>query len=100
MLPVTPGERYIVRPTAHGTRDGDLLYLGTWQEPQVRSLSGAASAGIPAPLRLPRWFPHERAFRATAPRVRLLVYSEAPETDFTLSALDVYQLVPASGSSR
>jgi 4-amino-4-deoxy-L-arabinose transferase-like glycosyltransferase len=99
MLPVTPGERYLVRPTTGGTRDGDLLYVGTWQEPQVQSLSGGSSAGIPGSLRLPRWFPQERAFRATAPRVRLLVYSEAAETDFTVSALDIDQLVPAETGS-
>ncbi|PYR38866.1 MAG: hypothetical protein DMF93_15275, partial [Acidobacteria bacterium] len=69
------------------------------QQPQVRSLSGAASAGIPAPLAAPRWFPRERAFRATAPQVRLLVYSEAPETDFAMASLDIYRLQPAAGAA-
>jgi 4-amino-4-deoxy-L-arabinose transferase-like glycosyltransferase len=91
----TPGDAYLVSPASSGARGGDLLYLGTWQQPQVRSLSGAASAGIPAPLAAPRWFPRERAFRATSPQVRMLVYSEAPRTDFVISSLDVYRLQPA-----
>ena len=90
-----PGESYLVRTKAEAMRAGDLLYLGTWQQSQVRSLSGAASAGIAAPLALPRWFPSDRAFRATAPAVRVLVYSEAPATDFVISSLDIYHLVPA-----
>ena len=90
-----PGESYLVRTKAEAMRAGDLLYLGMWQQSQVRSLSGAASAGIAAPLALPRWFPSDRAFRATAPAVRVLVYSEAPATDFVISSLDIYHLVPA-----
>jgi len=42
----------------------------------------------------PRWFPHERAFRATAAAVRVLVYSEAPETDFVISSLQIHRLGP------
>jgi hypothetical protein len=91
-----PGDKYLVRTTASGVGDGDLLYLGTWQQRQVQSLGGAASAGIPAPLRLPRWFPRDRAFRATAPEVRVLVYSEAPHPDFVISSLDIFRLVPAA----
>ena len=72
-----------------------LLYLGTWQQPRVRSLSGASSSGIPAPLIAQRWFPRERAFIADAPQVRMLVYSEAPSTDFVISSLDVLRLQPA-----
>lgn len=94
---VAAGEPYLVRVDASGARDGDLLYLGTWQSPQVESLSGASAAGIPAPLALPRWFPADRAFRATAAGVRVLVYSEAPQTDFSVSSLDIFRLVPASG---
>ncbi len=60
MLDVTPGERYVVRTDTFETRDGDLLYLGTWREPQVRSLSGASSAGIPAQLISQNWFPRAR----------------------------------------
>ena len=74
------------------TRDGDLLYLGTWQQPQVRSLSGASSSGIGAPLLSSRWFPRDRAFIATAPQVRVLVYSEAPSTDFVISSLEIVRL--------
>jgi 4-amino-4-deoxy-L-arabinose transferase-like glycosyltransferase len=92
----TPGAAYLVRTTTAGVREGDLLYLGTWQQRQVRSLSGAGSAGIPAPLFLPRWFPRDRAFRATAADVRVLVYSEAPTTDFTVSSLEIDRLLPAS----
>jgi len=94
----TPGDTYLVSPAASRARDGDLLYLGTWEQPQVRSLSGASSAGIPAPLVAPRWFPRDRAFRATAPQVRVLVYSEAPQTDFVISSLDIYRLQPAAGA--
>jgi 4-amino-4-deoxy-L-arabinose transferase-like glycosyltransferase len=96
----TSGDAYLVRTTTTGAREGDLLYLGTWQQPQVRSLAGAASAGIPAPLFLPRWFPHDRAFRAAVPDVRVLVYSEAPKTDFMISSLDMYRLVPAAAAAE
>ena len=98
MFTATPGDAYLVSPASSRARGGDLLYLGTWEQPQVRSLSGAASAGIPAPLAVPRWFPRERAFRATAPQVRMLVYSEAPQTDFVISSLDIYRLQPAAGA--
>jgi hypothetical protein len=96
MIPAAPGERYVVTAATHGTREGDLLYLGTWQQPQVVSLSGTSSSGIPGPLVAPRWFPRERAFRATAPAVRVLVYSEAPETDFVISSLQVRRLGPVN----
>jgi 4-amino-4-deoxy-L-arabinose transferase-like glycosyltransferase len=98
MFDATPGERYLVRTDDSMTRDGDLLYLGMWQQPQVRSLSGASSAGIPAPLISERWFPRERAFIATAPEVRVLIYSEAPSTDFFISGLDIFRLVPATAA--
>jgi 4-amino-4-deoxy-L-arabinose transferase-like glycosyltransferase len=100
MIPAVPGDSYLVRTDTRQTRDGDLLYLGTWQQPQVRSLAGASSSGIPAPLVAPRWFPRDRAFRATAPEVRVLVYSEAPETDFVISSLDVYRLLPAAAAPQ
>ena len=99
MLDTTPGARYLVRTEDSMTRDGDLLYLGTWQQPQVRSLSGASSSGIPAPLIADRWFPRDRAFLATAPQVRVLVYSEAPSTDFLISSLDIFRLVPAQAAA-
>src|SRR5205823_3931673 len=51
-----------------------------------------------AELAVRRWFPRERAFRATAPQVRMLVYSEAPQTDFVISSLDIYRLQPAAGA--
>jgi hypothetical protein len=95
MFDATPGQKYIVRTTTSMTRDGDLLYLGTWQQPQVRSLSGASSSGIPAPLIAQPWFPRDRAFMATAPQVRVLVYSEAPSTDFRISSLQIAPLRPA-----
>jgi hypothetical protein len=97
MFTAVPGESYLVRTTTQQARDGDLLYLGTWQQSQVRSLSGASAAGIPAPLAGPRWYPHDRAFRATARAVRVLVYSEAAETDFVISSLDLYRLLPIAG---
>ena len=95
MLDTTPGERYLVRAQTAMTHDGDLLYLGMWQQPQVRSLAGAASSGIPAPLIAQRWFPRDRAFIATAQHVRVLLYSEAPSTDFTVSSLEILSLHPA-----
>jgi 4-amino-4-deoxy-L-arabinose transferase-like glycosyltransferase len=94
MVPVAPGQAYLVTAGTEQTRDGDLLYLGTWESPQVLSLSGASAAGIPAPLLTPRWFPRDRAFRATAPSVRVLVYSEAPSTDFVISSLRIQRLEP------
>lgn len=95
MLPLTPGERYLVRTETRDTRSGDLLYLGTWQQPQVQSLSGASSAGIVAPLLPYPWFPRDRAFVTTASPVHISIYSEAPETDFQISSFDVYRLTPA-----
>jgi 4-amino-4-deoxy-L-arabinose transferase-like glycosyltransferase len=95
MFNATPGEAYLVQTKTSMTHYGDLLYLGTWQQPQVRSLSGASSSGIPAPLQLPRWFPQDRAFTATAPHVRVLVYSEGGSTDFTIESLHILKLVPA-----
>jgi 4-amino-4-deoxy-L-arabinose transferase-like glycosyltransferase len=96
----TPGDSYLIKTSVKGTRDGDLLYLGTWQQPQLLSLGGAASAGMPASLHLPSWFPSDRAFRATAPGVRLLIYSEAPATDFLISSLSVYRLQPVGKAGR
>jgi hypothetical protein len=100
MLDATPGDRYLVRAQTTMTHDGDLLYLGTWQQPQVRSLAGAASSGIPAPLIAQPWFPRDRAFIATAPQVRILVYSEAASTDFVISSLDVLRLRPRQEAAR
>ena len=101
MFAASTGQDYLVRPITRRTRDGDLLYLGTWQERQVRSLAGASSSGIPAALVGAPWFPRDRAFRATAPGVRVLVYSEAPDTDFVISSLDIYRLLPLpAGSPR
>ena len=99
-LVVSPHAKYLVRTTTTRTRDGDLLYLGTWQQPEVLSLGGAASAGVAAALHLPAWFPSERAFEATAPDVRTLVYSEARPTDFLISSLDVYELHPVAAEAR
>jgi len=96
MFKAVPGDAYLVTTETSMTRDGDLLYVGTWQQPQVHSLSGASSSGIPAPLRLPRWFPHDRAFIATAPEVRVLVYSEAAATDFTIESLEIKRLSPVA----
>jgi 4-amino-4-deoxy-L-arabinose transferase-like glycosyltransferase len=99
MVEATPGDRYLVSTATARTRDGDLLYLGTWQQPQVRSLAGASSSGIPAPLLLAAWFPRDRAFIATAPAVQVRVYSEAPETDFLISSLTIARLQPVSGAA-
>jgi hypothetical protein len=96
MFAAQPGDAYLVRIATRQTRDGDLLYLGTWQQPQVRSLSDASSSGIPAPLLSPRWFPRDRAFRAAAPPVRILMYSEAPATSFVISSLDIFRLLPVA----
>jgi hypothetical protein len=95
----TPGQPYLVRTATARTRDGDLLYLGTWQHPEVLSLSGASSAGIPAQLVRESWFPHDRGFVATSPTVRVAVYSEAPETNFLISFLDIYLLEPQRTAS-
>jgi 4-amino-4-deoxy-L-arabinose transferase-like glycosyltransferase len=95
MIDVVPGEAYLVRTETSMTRDGDLLYLGTWQQPQVSSLSHASSSGIPAPFIPQAWFPRDRAFIATAPQVRVAVYSEAPSTDFVISSIHILKLQPA-----
>lgn len=89
---VVAGERYLVTYDVEHARDRDLLYIGRWERPEVLSLSGASAAGIMVPLAMPEWFPSMRGFIATAPRVRLLVYSEAPETDLLLRALTLTRL--------
>ena len=94
-----PGARYLVRIVARTTRDGDLLYLGRWQQAQVRSLAGASSAGILVPFVRETWFPHERAFMATVPQVRMAIYSEAAATNFLISSLEVFRLAPRAASS-
>jgi 4-amino-4-deoxy-L-arabinose transferase-like glycosyltransferase len=94
MFDATPGETYLVQTDTSMTREGDLLYLGTWQQPQVKSLSGASSSGIPAPFVSQPWFPHDRAFIATAPQARVLVYSEAPSTNFVIDSLEIFTLAP------
>jgi 4-amino-4-deoxy-L-arabinose transferase-like glycosyltransferase len=93
------GAPYLVRAATTATRDGDLLYLGTWREPQMRSLVGSSSSGLPAALIQQPWFPHDRAFVQTGPRVQMLVYSEAPLTAFEIASLDVYRLKPRAGAA-
>jgi len=91
----TVGDAYLIRVASAGERAGDLLYLGTWKPPlQVLSLSGASSAGMPTPLAHEPWFPGDRAYVATAPRVPIAIYSEAPQTDFTVSSVEIYRLTP------
>ena len=63
------------------TRDGDLLYLGTWREPQMQSLAGSSSSGIPAPLIPQPWFPATVRSSRLGPRFECSIYSEAPRTD-------------------
>jgi 4-amino-4-deoxy-L-arabinose transferase-like glycosyltransferase len=91
-FPAARGERYLVRSDVARARPGDLLYLGMWQHPQVLSLSGASSSGIAVPLMLPAWFPHDRAFVATGSPVRVVMYSEAPETDFLVRNFSIHRL--------
>ena len=90
---VVAGERYLVTYDVDHARDQDLLYIGRWERAEVLSLSGASAAGIMVPLAMPAWFPAMRGFTATAPRVRLLVYSEAPETDLLLRTLTLTRLI-------
>jgi hypothetical protein len=94
------GASYLVRTTTIDTRDGDLLYLGTWRERQMQSLVGSSSSGLPAALIPQPWFPRDRAFVETGPRVQMLVYSEAPRTAFEISALEVYRLRARTGDRR
>jgi hypothetical protein len=98
MFDAEPGQKYLVRTMTRNTRDGDLLYLGTWRQRQLQSLSGASSSGIPAALGVPSWFPSDRAFIATAPQVQVLVYSEAAATDFAIASLDVFRLTPRAAA--
>ena len=81
-------------------RDGDLLYLGTWKQPQVLSLGRASSAGMATPLAHDPWFPGGRAFIATAPRVQIAIYSEAPRTDFSVASVEVIRLIPGRAGGR
>jgi 4-amino-4-deoxy-L-arabinose transferase-like glycosyltransferase len=89
---VTPGARYLVTYDVASARPGDLLYIGRWEREEVRSLSGASASGIAAPLALPEWFPDLRAFHAVADQVRVLVYSEAPETTLVVRRLTIRRL--------
>jgi 4-amino-4-deoxy-L-arabinose transferase-like glycosyltransferase len=98
-IDVVPGERYLVTFDVDHARDRDLLYIGRWERPEVLSLSGASAAGIAVPLAMPGWFPSMRGFIATSPRVRLLVYSEAPETDLLLRELTLTRLRQAAPES-
>ena len=98
-LEVKEGERYLVTFDVDGAADRDLLYLGRWERPEVQSLSGASAAGIVVPLRTPAWFPTTRGFIATAPGVRMLFYSEAPQTDFRVKRVVVTRAVPAPAVS-
>ena len=50
------------------------------------------SAGVIIPLARPAWFPAMRGFIATAPRVRLLIYSEASTTDVLIRELTLTRL--------
>src|SRR6185436_10701406 len=93
------GAAYLVRAETQATRDGDLLYLGTWREPQIQSLVGSSSSGLPAALIPQPWFPHDRAFVETGRRVQMLVYSEAPRTAFEINALDIYRLHLRAGAA-
>jgi 4-amino-4-deoxy-L-arabinose transferase-like glycosyltransferase len=99
-LAAVPGEKYLIRVNATNAREGDLLYLGDWQTRDVLSLGGGSSSGMPAPLVHEAWFPSERAFIASAPRVGLRIYSEAPRTDFTVSSVEIYRLQPDSARGR
>jgi len=94
MFDAEPGQPYLVRASTRNAGARDLLYLGTWRQRQLQSLSGASSSGIPAALGVPSWFPADRAFIATAPQVQVLVYSEAPETDFVITSFVVFRLTP------
>jgi 4-amino-4-deoxy-L-arabinose transferase-like glycosyltransferase len=91
-IDVTPGQRYLITYTVEGARAQDLLYIGRWERPEVTSLSGASAAGFPAPLAVPDWFPSMRGFVATSARVRLLLYSEAPRSDFRVRSVTLTHL--------
>jgi hypothetical protein len=97
-LDVVEGARYLVTYDVERPRDGDLFYIGRWERPEVLSLSGASAAGIPVVLAVPDWFPTMRGFIATAPRVRLLIYSEAPQTELIVRQVTVTRLAEASAT--
>jgi 4-amino-4-deoxy-L-arabinose transferase-like glycosyltransferase len=94
-IDVVEGAQYLVTYDMDHPRPGDLLYIGRWERPEVLSLSGASAAGIAVPLAVPGWFPAMRGFIATAPRVRMLVYSEAEKTDLVVRQLAVTRLTAA-----
>jgi len=91
-IDVTPGERYLITYAVDGAGPQDLLYVGRWERPEVTSLGGASAAGFPSPLAIPEWFPSMRGFVATSSRVRLLLYSEAPRTNFLVRAVTLTHL--------
>jgi hypothetical protein len=86
-LSVTAGRPYLLTFDAEGAQPGDILYLGRWDRAEVQSLSGGSTAGIFAPLAETPWFPGDRAFVATADRVWLRIYSEAPSADFRIRSI-------------
>ena len=89
---MTPGSHYLVDIDFSGTHPGDLPDIGRWQRPEVTSLAGNSAAGMPMTLERHDWFPLALAFTAVADRVRLLLYSEAPRTDFLVPGLSVREL--------
>jgi hypothetical protein len=95
-LEVREGQPYLLTFDAEGAQPGDLLYLGRWDRPEVRTLSGGSASGIFAPLAKTPWFPGDRAFVATSDRVWLRVYSEAPSADFRLRAIRLLPLEPVT----
>ena len=93
-LDVEPGRSYVLMAEAEDAQPGDMAFIGRWDEPQVTTLFGAGSAGLFAPLAETSWFPADRAFVATSPRVWLHIYSEAPAANFRLRDISLHVLEP------
>jgi 4-amino-4-deoxy-L-arabinose transferase-like glycosyltransferase len=93
-LAVVPGERYLLTADVESAGPGDIAFLGRWDDPQVTTLFGAGAAGLFLPLAETPWFPGDRAFVATAPRVWLRIYSEAPSADFRVRSIVLRALEP------
>ena len=95
MFQASPGDRYLVRADTRQTRDGDLLYLG-----HVAAAAGPLAVGVVvvghrgAADQAIRGFPAIARSRPRRRLCRVLVYSEAPRTDFVISSLDIYRLRP------
>jgi 4-amino-4-deoxy-L-arabinose transferase-like glycosyltransferase len=91
-LNLKSGEPYLLTADVRVRSPEVLVSIGRWAPMEVTSLSGGSSAGIVEPAARPAWFPDGHAFIATSSTVRLLLYSESPDAEFTVTRVHVAHL--------